>query len=282
MRATITKLHLYPVKSMQGIEVTEISCLETGVEYDREWVVVDQKNMFLTQRQIPALASIKVALTHDNLVLSHPGIESINIPLNKEHPKNSAAIQFTIWKDQSMGLDEGPEVSAWLSEVLGNYKGAPLRLLRYDQNHKRMVREKYTDNTEAHFKFADACPYLIVNEASLDSLNETLRTNGHNHVTMDRFRGNIQITGIDAWQEYECQTLNTQHISLQGEGPCMRCPMTGINQMTGENKEPGQPLQTLMKLDSPSEKPGGYFGMHATFITGSGMTLKVGEILELR
>ncbi len=280
-QATITKLHLYPIKSMQGIEVDSITCLETGFQYDRDWVVVDAKNTFVTQRQIPKLASIKVALTQDEMIMSHPEHDALHIPLSREHLRTVSPSQVTIWKDLSMGLDEGQESQHWLGKVLGEFRGGSLRLLRFDEQHKRMVREKYTDNQNAHFKYADACPYLIVNSASLEALNAVLKEQGLQEIPMDRFRGNITITGIDAWQEYAGHTIKTNKVALRGEGACSRCPMTTINQFTGEIKEQGQPLTTLRDLDIPPGKPGAFFGMHATLLEGSGNHIKVGEKLTL-
>ncbi len=281
MQATISKLHVYPVKSMQGIEVSEITCWETGVEFDREWVVIDDKNLFVTQRQLPKLAAITVTLSSEHLILSHPDHEPLSIPLSRDHLNESDIITFTIWKDQAQGINEGDIASQWLKEVLGAYRGGNLRLLRFSLDYRRAVHEKYSTHPTAHLKFADACPYLIVNSASLEALNAVLRDNQHEPVTLDRFRGNIEVESETPWVEYQGNTIEINDVTLKGVGPCMRCPMIGMDQETGEVIEPGQPFKTLMEMPIPSDKDGAYFGMHASFLSGNGKRIKIGDTINL-
>lgn len=281
MQATISKLHVYPVKSMQGIEVPEITCWETGVEFDREWVVIDEKNLFVTQRQLPKLATIHVALSETHLVLSHPDHESLRIPLSRDHLNDNEHIPFTIWKDQGEGINEGQVATDWLEKVLGKYRGGKLRLLRFALDYRRAVHEKYSTHPTAHLKFADACPYLIVNTASLEALNAVLRDNQHEPVTLDRFRGNIEIQSNTPWMEYQGSQIKVNDVVLKGVGPCMRCPMIGMDQETGEVIEPGQPFKTLMEMPVSTHKDGAFFGMHASFLSGNGMRIKLGDTLQI-
>lgn len=268
--ATITKLVIYPVKSLQGIEVQQAVCLETGLQYDREWVVVNNKNLFMSQRNIAAMATIQVNLTQTHLVLSHPDHGECAVPL-ANHQAN--AEEVTIWKDQSLARDEGEAVSTWLTNVLGEFRGSRLRLVRFDKSRKRIVREKYTQTTDSTLMFADACPYLLVSQDSLTALNEELAKNAHLPVDLERFRGNIEVTGLAPWQEYQAKTLRINQVVLRGEAPCHRCPMPGIDQKTGHTPEPGQPFKTLMQMPVPAELSGAYFGLHATFdIQGSATT----------
>lgn len=290
MQANITQLVIYPVKSLQGITVSEAQCLATGLQFDREWVVVDKENQFVSQRNLPAMATIRVALTDAELILSHPEYGNCAVPLSG----NSRASEvLTIWKDQSLGIDEGDAVSAWLTKVLGVFRDSPLRLLRFDPTRQRIVREKYTQTTDSSLMFADACPFLILNTASLTALNQALEQNQHLPVTMDRFRGNIVVSDIPAWQEYQANTLRINDVALRGEAPCHRCPMPGIDQQTGLTPEPKQPFDTLAALPIPEGKEGAYFGMHATFIKAHGTatsasntpivkasTIKVGDVLH--
>ena len=281
MQATISKLHVYPVKSLQGIEVQEITCWETGVELDREWVIVDDKHLFVTQRQLPKMATIKVAFTQNSLVLSHPDHSALHIPLSRSHLNEQNTVSFTIWKDQAQGIDEGEAARQWLRQVFGEFRGGGLRLLRFSLDYRRAVQPKYSEHPQAHLKFADACPYLIVSNASLAALNEVLIEAGNQPVTLDRFRANIEIEGGAAWQEYQGDSMQINDVILKGVGPCMRCPMIGVDQQTGETIEPGQPFKTLMDLPVPAQKDGAYFGMHASFLEGPGKTIKVGDVLHI-
>lgn len=71
--ATVQSLFIYPVKSCRGIELTHSKVLPTGLEYDRLYTFAQLKDQtvgttgqplweFVTQRQLPLLANVKVDL----------------------------------------------------------------------------------------------------------------------------------------------------------------------------------------------------------------------------
>ncbi|UAA37948.1 MOSC N-terminal beta barrel domain-containing protein [Paraneptunicella aestuarii] len=283
MYASINRLCIYPVKSLKGIEVQQAKCLPTGLEFDREWVVVDHKNRFMTQRQLPKMATIETHISNDSLVLSHSEHGAIHVPLNTppwQDPKADTR-EIIVWKDKCQAFDEGKAVSDWLTDVLEFAAKGTLHLMRFPQQEKRVVQPKFTQRDDGVLKFADACPYLVVNTESLDALNTELEQQQLSAIDMNRFRGNIEISGIPAWQEYQSSKMTIGDVILKAEGPCHRCPMPGIDQLTGITKEPGQPFKTLMELDVPEGKSGAYFGMHATFLSGEGNTIAVGDQIEL-
>ena len=55
LQATIARLIVYPVKSCAGVDLTEVLLTETGLEFDRAWMVVDATGVFVTQRQLPRM-----------------------------------------------------------------------------------------------------------------------------------------------------------------------------------------------------------------------------------
>ena len=48
-------LHVYPIKSCAGITLEEALLIETGLEFDRAWMVVDLQGRFVTQRELPRM-----------------------------------------------------------------------------------------------------------------------------------------------------------------------------------------------------------------------------------
>ena len=58
--ATIASLHLYPIRSCRGIDLTEGRLGAKGLEAnglgDRQWVVCDTTGVTVTQRECPRLA----------------------------------------------------------------------------------------------------------------------------------------------------------------------------------------------------------------------------------
>ena len=68
----VSALYTYPVKSCGGIRHEQIDLGTRGLKFDRQWMVVDQTNKFVTQRECPRLALVQTALSAESLTLSHP------------------------------------------------------------------------------------------------------------------------------------------------------------------------------------------------------------------
>jgi uncharacterized protein YcbX len=66
----VSGIFIYPIKSCQGIALTETEVLPQGFAWDREFMLVDQSRKFLTQRQYPQLATIQVKIQDNHLILS--------------------------------------------------------------------------------------------------------------------------------------------------------------------------------------------------------------------
>ncbi|MFI4927773.1 MAG: MOSC N-terminal beta barrel domain-containing protein, partial [Burkholderiales bacterium] len=57
--ARLARLFVYPVKSCAGVEVRESMLVETGLDLDRAWMVVDEQGAFVTQRELPRMALVR-------------------------------------------------------------------------------------------------------------------------------------------------------------------------------------------------------------------------------
>ena len=55
---TVASLHVYPIKSCRGLDLTGVRFDPLGPLYDRRFMVVDEQGAFLTQREVPKLAVI--------------------------------------------------------------------------------------------------------------------------------------------------------------------------------------------------------------------------------
>ena len=58
LHCTLSALHLHPVKSCGGFEARESLLVETGLDLDRAWMVVDTHGEMLTQRELPRMALV--------------------------------------------------------------------------------------------------------------------------------------------------------------------------------------------------------------------------------
>ncbi|MGA9045101.1 MOSC N-terminal beta barrel domain-containing protein, partial [Sulfuricurvum sp.] len=75
-RATIAGLSIYPVKSCRGADIRQVHVLPTGLAHDgirdREWMVVDPRGRFVTQREVPDLALVRALVRDARLELLVP------------------------------------------------------------------------------------------------------------------------------------------------------------------------------------------------------------------
>ena len=67
----VAGLYVYPVKSCGGVSVSSWTVTQSGLEYDRQWMITQGKTV-LTQKREPLLSQIRarVDLTRRVLVLS--------------------------------------------------------------------------------------------------------------------------------------------------------------------------------------------------------------------
>jgi uncharacterized protein len=272
----ISQLTVYPVKSLRGISLDRARLTPEGLAWDRRWMVVDDVGRFVTQRQLPAMARIAVALEEGALVLRHPRVESLRIALADQ---GQARLAVHVWDDRCEALDEGAEARAWLGRVLGDLKGSGLRLVRVAPEHRRAVDPHYLAAGEvAHTGFADGYPFLVVGEASLDEVNRNLAAKGLAPVPMGRFRPSLVVDDATAFAEDGWDTLAAADGAwrLGLRKPCQRCRITTVDQASGEIPVPGEPLRTLVETNTRAA-PGGYFGQNAILLAGEGEMLRVGD-----
>ena len=276
---TISSLHIYPVKSLQGIALSDAVLTTQGLAFDRQWMLVDAAGKFVTQRQMPALARISTRLTAECLVLEHAGLPPLSIPL-APIPDNRCAV--TVWRDTCMGCDEGAAALHWLTQAVGQWQGGDLRLVRFAPEGVRPVDPAYMDGDSADTAFSDGYPFLIVSEASLAAVNVQLLANGAEAVPMARFRPNIVLSGMSAFGENDCKTLTATDASYRFtlRKPCQRCKTTTVDQRTGVIANPKEPLRTLTAMNPYPHLSGAYFGQNATLTLGHGVVIKVGDQVQ--
>lgn len=250
-----------------------------GLAFDRQWMLVDNNGHFVTQRQIPLLASIRVRLTAENLVLEHSGLLPLHIPLA---PIPSSRCEVVVWRDTCIGCEEDETAAHWLTQAVGQWQGADLRLVRFAPESVRPVDPNYMDGDSADTAFSDGYPFLIVSEASLEALNAQLQANGADAVPMARFRPNIVLSGMDAFGENGCKTLTAIDADYRFtlRKPCQRCKTTTVDQRTGVIADPKEPLRTLTAMNPYPHLTGAYFGQNATLSAGQGLVIHVGDRLH--
>lgn len=243
----LSGLFVYPVKSLAGISVPRWPVVETGLKYDRKWMIVDESGQFLSQRKVASLALIKTSLTESELILSAPAMKDLVLPLESGE---GDLVPVTIWHDQGFARTVSSEADRWLSRFLR----MDCRLVRQPDDEIRKVDPAYGGPAD-RVAFSDGFPFLLVSENSLASLNEAMRL----ILPMSRFRPNLVVSGCAAYAEDAWREIGIGAIGFRLPKPCSRCVVPTIDQETGAMGK--EPLATLNRTRKWQNKV--YFGQNA-------------------
>lgn len=269
---TLQALVVHPVKSCAGIPVRESLLIETGLELDRAWMLVDEQGEFVSQRELPRMALVQPTLRTDDMVLRAPGMLALHVALDRAEQ----AIRVRVWDDWVPAFDMGALASQWFSDFLGQR----LRLVRFDPAHRRASDARWTGALQAQTAFADGFALLVTSTASLAELNRRLELQGAAAVQMRRFRPNIVLDGIDAHDEDHIDTLDIDTaqgtVQLKLVKPCARCSIPGVDPDTGiQGFEVGDTLAAY-RADARVEGAA-TFGMNAVVVSGIEQVLAMGQ-----
>jgi len=276
---SITELTIYPVKSCAGIALTEAVITASGLSYggvcDREWMLVDGNGLFLTQREYPRMACLRITITTDALQVNTDKMETLSIPLTVNATAQQIKVQ--VWDTEISADDAGEEAANWFSQALGT----TCRLVRFSPHAQRYANAKWTGDTLAPTRFADGYPMLLIAQASLDDLNRRALAQGREALPMNRFRPNIVIDGVAAFEEdYAASYLLDNGVQLRPVKPCPRCPIPAIDQVTGEIGE--SPLDILQSYRANPIVDGEItFGMNVILEQGAGLMVRVGDEIDM-
>jgi uncharacterized protein YcbX len=231
----------------------------------------------MTQRDLPGLALIHTRLDDTGVTISMDAKGETSIPFTS---RGGDPVRTKVWGVPCEAEDEGEEVSRWLTSAMDS--DHPLRLVRMAPGFVRPQGKPDELGENTHTIFADAAPFLVANEASLDALNRELASRGLDRVPMNRFRPNIVIRGLEPFGEHRVAGLKHSSWKLGFCHPCERCVVTTIDQHTAE-KDPGwQPFKTLRDINPvPGKKPAPAFGQNAILVNGEQAVISVGDQLTV-
>jgi uncharacterized protein YcbX len=278
MTVRLRELGFYPVKGCRGLNIRSATIAATGLALasdgavevgDREWVIIDQGGKFLSQRELPKMALIETALTSTHLRLKAPGMLLLEVPLASE----GDVLEVQVWNDRVAAVTQGAVADAWFSSFLG----VPARLMRFDPEARRLSNSRYTAPDTAPYKFADAFAVLVTNQASLDDLNQRLIAAGAAIGTMARFRPNLVLEGLPAFEEDYIKIMRIGAVTLRAVKRCARCTVPGVDPLTGI----GTTVVPDLLASYRRTDDGVMFGVNAIVVEGAGGELRAGDPVEI-
>lgn len=262
---SISQLYIYPIKSLGGIAVSHARLTDRGMEHDRCWMLVDETNCFLTQREIPQMALLQTAISDHELMVfdKRNKDECIRFDLV---PTSGEAVRVRVWEDTCDAIQMEGAINQWFSTKLG----IACKLVYLPAASKRKVDAAYAlhDDITA---FSDGFPVLMIGQSSLDDLNSRLEQ----PVPMNRFRPNIVFAGGRAFEEDTMHEFHINGVVLYAVKPCARCVVTTTDQETGITAK--EPLKTLAGYRRGNGKV--YFGQNILY-KQEGM-IRVGDELKV-
>jgi uncharacterized protein YcbX len=271
LAVSLTSLLLYPVKSCAGLSADEALLIETGLEFDRAWMVVDETGNFLSQRELPRMVLVQPTLRQQDMILRAPGMLALHIALDAvEGP-----LRVRVWNDEVAAYDMGALAAQWFSDFLGQ----KVRLVRFDPEQKRLSNKRWTGEIDAENAFGDGFPLLVSSTASLAEFNRRLADSGHAAVGMNRFRPNLVLDGLDAHGEDQLDEIRFETaegpVLLKLVKPCPRCPIPDVDPATGERGHAVGDVLASYRADARLD--GALtFGMNAVIVQGVDCALRPG------
>jgi uncharacterized protein YcbX len=254
----LTNLYLYPVKSLGGYAVTEAEVTARGLRHDRRWLLVDERNRFMTQRQLPAMALLAVAPAYNGFLITHrqrPDLLPLFIPFEAT-PERTLFV--TIWDDITWAWRGTPQADEWLTEALGRQ----CRLVYMSDMVRRDVEPEHNPDGQL-VSFADGYPFMMIGEAQ--------------PVLMNRFRPNLVFGGGAPYEDDSWDNFQIGSVRFRAVRGCGRCVLTTIDQQNATKSPVGDPLRTLATYRQVEHST--LFGQN---VTGPGHgRLRVGDALTV-
>lgn len=277
----VTKIYVYPIKSLRGIPLQQAKLDHQGVQYDRRFMLLkvhdDGHYESVDVVRFPACTLFEPEIVEDKVIVRYMMPEQPLFPPTPEQkttlevplePDTSGLeqVEVNLYNSTCMGYRMPEHYSSWFSSCLGFesilvYVGDGRRPIlgsmsphtQKQQNKgwlSSMTKYVTGSNEEDPHRLTFTCvaAYLITTEASVNDVSNRLPPG--EEMDMRKFRPNIVIDGEgpfdeDFWGEIEV-----------GSGPrfvltgnCGRCLSINVDYQTGRpgTGESGNVLKKLMK-----------------------------------
>lgn len=266
----VRELWTYPVKGCQAVAAESLDIQKVGIPGDRDFVLWNDGEL-VDAKETPRVTALAASFDAAEGVLTFSHKDAGTYVHTVRAEGEARAARWVL--DQFSTVDQGDEVAAWVSDAIGK----EVRLVSAGDPWKinfPIPQMKLLHDEPKHSFFA-ASPVSLANTASLDELNGHLDT----PVSMDRFRMNVIVEGLDAYAEGALTSLENDAVRLLHVTSAERCIIVETDQTTGERAKAG--LLKNMPQKSKEERfgSGRIFGTYLQVAKPG--TLRVGDRLEV-
>src|SRR5688500_11234535 len=152
----LSEINIYPIKSLRGIALGEARVEDRGLQFDRQWMRVDETGKLITQRVVPWMATVGVDVGADGMAVSSNG-SAHRIPFEASDESKTVRI----WGSSVKGKFYDDETDRWFSDVLGTR----CRFVLMPEATKRKVNPFYAVHKfKDTVSFADGYPFLLIGQ----------------------------------------------------------------------------------------------------------------------
>ncbi|BGP16342.1 hypothetical protein JCM10213_004883 [Rhodosporidiobolus nylandii] len=309
---TVGELWVYPIKSCRGSQVQESAYGEEGLEYDRQWMIVEaQTHKFLTARTIPKMVLIHPVINRDagTLDITVPSASSsapaqtFSVPL--AHPStylsptetaSSLDHDFSVWNcDPQDGYIVGsPELLAALSEFMGR----EVLLIRKGLTRRSVADVPgvvHSEGLDPVLGFADFYSLLIASKTSLDELTSRIPALSSEKdfnasrwspagiadkggLEIQRFRANILVDGLtEPWEEDGWKEIKVGDEPVEVGFRCARCMLPSVDPNTAVRDKLLPDSVMKDRVVQPLSAPKVCFGVLSSPMKKEGGIIRVGD-----
>lgn len=264
----VRTLYRYPVKSLGGAAVGELTPSLRGFVDDRRWMLIDERGRFISQRSLPGLARFRARMVGGDTLVFETVSGDVLGEVAGARPTGEGNITVTVWDDTfSARLVDSPAIPAIVRRL-----GLPnARLVYMNQDVHRPVDGRYAREGE-EVSFADGYPYLITTSASLDDLSDKTEE----PLDERRFRPNIIVETEIPFAEDHWRELRIGEHAFRLPKACARCIMVTHDPDSGDRS----PRVLAELVAYRKQGPKILFGMNACWEGGPG-AISVGDRVEV-
>jgi MOSC domain-containing protein len=234
----VTRLSVYPVKSLGGVVVDTVTVTPQGLDGDRRFVLLDPDGDRISAREVNPLLGIEAAVVSGGVRLTAPDGETFVVAEpSPEAPHTSTSMS----RIDDLTLAD-PDAGVWLSVRAGR----PLRVAYQHDPTSRSVAVMHGGHPGDTMMLQDAGPILMVTEASVRQLREWVGPGWVEHAeAIQRFRPNVVIDGDVPFAEDHWDRIRLGDTWFRVGAACDRCVMTTIDLSTLTTT--AEPIRTLAR-----------------------------------
>lgn len=263
MKAVITELYIFPIKSCAAQRVSDWPMDQScgRLRFDREFALVDASGAAMRLQMYPAMAQLRPEINLKALRLTinapNPTFSSLSLDLEDTvcHDRQSSTVKVcghrccgVVWGDHAVAewFSRYLGVRCWLARHTGTREGF--------YEHPKSVTSVSPYDTFPSLSFANEQPLLVISEHAVNLLNDAMKecseskySTTHNLVCSRQFRPNIVVRCDhddfvdeeqqhveDSWRQISMIDENQQKgMTFEVVGPCARCAMVDIDPMNG-------------------------------------------------